>query len=159
MGENARFKLEEGKDLHPQGKIQHLDFTKDPGRFTTRPLPVYFTTKLAVVSPESKKRKSSEENSGSIHLYGRHGQKSGKSISTTAILWPVQAIFENRAATVEVNTLMSPVFWPKFSHFQQIQPFSAKIQPSSAIFSQIQPFSAKIQPSSAIFSQIQPFSA
>ena len=29
-----------GKDPHPQDKIQHLDLTKDPGRFTTRPLPV-----------------------------------------------------------------------------------------------------------------------
>ena len=42
-----------GKDPHPQDKSQHLDFTKDPGRFTTRPLPVYFTTKMSVVRPFS----------------------------------------------------------------------------------------------------------
>ena len=42
-----------GKDPHPQDKIQHLDFTKDPGRFTTRPLPVSSTTKTSVVRPFS----------------------------------------------------------------------------------------------------------
>ena len=43
-----------GKDPHPQDKIQHLDFTKGPpGRFTTRPLPVHFTTKMSVVRPFS----------------------------------------------------------------------------------------------------------
>ena len=59
--------------------------------------------------PESKKRKSSEANSGSIHPYGRYGNavKARKTISTIAILWPVKAIFEKRAATVEVDTL----FW------------------------------------------------
>ena len=31
-----------GKDPHLQDKIQHLDFTKDPSRFTTRPLPCAF---------------------------------------------------------------------------------------------------------------------
>ena len=61
--------------------------------------------------PESKKRKSSEGNSGSIHPYGRYGNagKTSKSISTIAILWPVKAIFEKRAATVEVDTSISPV--------------------------------------------------
>ena len=43
-----------GKDPHPQGKIQH-DWTllRTPGRFTTRPLPVYFTRKMSVVRPFS----------------------------------------------------------------------------------------------------------
>ena len=61
--------------------------------------------------PESKKRKSSEGSSGSIHPYGRYGHagKTSKSISTIAILWPVKAIFEKRAATVEVDTFISPV--------------------------------------------------
>ena len=60
--------------------------------------------------PESKKRKSSEGNSGSIHPYGRYGNagKTSKSISTIAILWPVKATFEKRAATVEVDTSISP---------------------------------------------------
>ena len=60
--------------------------------------------------PESKKRKSSEANSGSIHPYGRYGSavKTRKTISTIAILWPVKAIFEKRSATVEVDTLISP---------------------------------------------------
>ena len=61
--------------------------------------------------PESKKRKSSEENSGFIHPYGRCGNavKTTKTISTIAILWPVKAIFEKRAATVEVDSFVSPV--------------------------------------------------
>ena len=60
--------------------------------------------------PESKKRKSSEANSDSIHPCGRYGRavKNRKAISTTAILWPVKAVFEKRAATVEVDTLISP---------------------------------------------------
>ena len=60
--------------------------------------------------PESKKRKSSEENSGFIHPYGRYGNavKTRKTISTIAILWPVEAIFEKRAATVEVDSFISP---------------------------------------------------
>ena len=60
--------------------------------------------------PDSKKGKSSEENSGSLHPYGRYGNavKTGKTISTIAILWPVKAIFEKRAATVEVDTFISP---------------------------------------------------
>ena len=63
--------------------------------------------------PGSKKRKSSEANSGSIHPYGRYGTsvKTRKAISTIAILWPVKAIFEKRAATVEVDTLISPGFF------------------------------------------------
>ena len=50
-------------------------------------------------------------NSGSIHPYGRYGNagKTSKTISTIAILWPVKAILEKRAATVEVDTLISPV--------------------------------------------------
>ena len=63
--------------------------------------------------PESKKRKSSEANSGSIHPYGRYENavKTRKTISTIAILWPVKAIFEKRAATVEVDTLISPALF------------------------------------------------
>ena len=59
--------------------------------------------------PESKKRKSSEANSGSIHPYGRYGNavKTRKTISTIAVLWPVKAIFEKRAATVEVDSFVS----------------------------------------------------
>ena len=61
--------------------------------------------------PETKKRKSSEANSGSIHPYGRYGNagKTSKTISTIAILSPVKVIFEKRAAKVEVDTLISPV--------------------------------------------------
>ena len=62
--------------------------------------------------PESKKRKSSEANSGSIHPYGRYENavKTRKTISTIAILWPVKVIFEKRAATpsVEVDGFLSP---------------------------------------------------
>ena len=60
--------------------------------------------------PESKKRKSSEADSGSIHPYGRYGHavKTRKTISTIAILWPVKAIFEKRAATVEVDSFVFP---------------------------------------------------
>ena len=63
--------------------------------------------------PESKKRNSSEANSGSIHPYGRYGNavKTRKTMSTIEILWPVKAIFEKRAATVEVDTLISPESW------------------------------------------------
>ena len=39
-------------------------------------------------------------------LTGKDG--SGKTLSTIAILWLVKAIFEKRAATVEVYTLISP---------------------------------------------------
>ena len=55
--------------------------------------------------PRSKKRESSEGNSGSSHPYGRYGNagKPSKTISTTAILRPVKDIFEKRAATVEVD--------------------------------------------------------
>ena len=38
-------------------------------------------------------------------------EKTSKTISTIAILWPVKAIFEKRAATVEVDTLIFPVNW------------------------------------------------
>ena len=71
--------------------------------------------------PESKKRKSSEANSGSIHPYGRYGNavKTRKIISTIAILWPVKAIFEKRAATVEVDTLISPAL--RFAYSQRIE--------------------------------------
>ena len=43
-----------GKDPHPQDKIQHLlTLLRTPGRFTTRPLPVYSATKMSVVRPFS----------------------------------------------------------------------------------------------------------
>ena len=62
--------------------------------------------------PESKKRKSSEGNSGSTHPYGRYGNagKTSKTISTIAIRWSVKAIFDKRAATVEVDTFISSGF-------------------------------------------------
>ena len=43
--------------------------------------------------------------------HGRYGNggKTSKTISTIAIPWPVEAIFEKRAATVEVDTFISPV--------------------------------------------------
>ena len=42
--------------------------------------------------------------------YGRYGNagKTSKTISTIALLWPLKAIFEKRAATVEVDTFISP---------------------------------------------------
>ena len=69
--------------------------------------------------PESKKRKSSEENSGSIQPYGRYGNagKTSKAISTIAILWPVKAIFEKRAAIVAPVLVFRGTFrpiWPNF---------------------------------------------
>ena len=42
-----------GKDPHPQDKIQHLDFTKDPWPLYYKTPPVYFTTKMPVVRPFS----------------------------------------------------------------------------------------------------------
>ena len=69
--------------------------------------------------PQSKKRKSSETNSGSIHPYGRYGNpvKTRKARSTIAILWLVKAIFEKRAAMVEVDTLISPLSLSLFLFF------------------------------------------
>ena len=67
--------------------------------------------------PESKKRESSEENSGCIDPYGRYGNavEARKTISTIAILWLVKAIFEKRAAMVEVDSFVSRLrvqrFW------------------------------------------------
>ena len=60
--------------------------------------------------PESEKRESSEGKSGSIHPHGRYGNagNTSKTISTIAILRPVKAIFKKRAATAEVDTLVSP---------------------------------------------------
>ena len=60
--------------------------------------------------PESKKRKSCEGNSGPFHPYGRYGNagKTSKTMSTIAIIWPVKAIFEKRAATVEVDAFIFP---------------------------------------------------
>ena len=64
-------------------------------------------------NPESKKRKSSGVHSGSIHPYRRYGKalKTRESRPTIAILLPVKAVFEKRAAAVEVDyhTLISPV--------------------------------------------------
>ena len=43
-----------GKDPHPQDKIQHLDFTKDPRSLYYKTPPcVFFTTKMSVVRPFS----------------------------------------------------------------------------------------------------------
>ena len=39
-------------------------------------------------------------------------RQNSKTISTIAILWAVKAIFEKRAATVEVDTFISPVAMP-----------------------------------------------
>ena len=60
--------------------------------------------------PQSKKRKSSKGNSASIHPYGRYGNagKTSRTISTIAVIWPVKAVFEERAAMVEVDTFISP---------------------------------------------------
>ena len=60
--------------------------------------------------PREQERKSSEAKLGSIHPYGRYGNavKTWKTISTIAVLWPVKAIFEKRAATVEVDSFASP---------------------------------------------------
>ena len=46
-------KLEEGKDPHPQDKIQHLDFTKDHPAALLQDPSVHFTTKMSVVRPFS----------------------------------------------------------------------------------------------------------
>ena len=64
--------------------------------------------------PESKKRKSSEGKPCSVQPYGRYADacKTNKTMSTIAILWPVKAIFEKRAATVEIETFISPAFGP-----------------------------------------------
>ena len=52
--ETRRHFWKKGKDLHPQDKSQYLlTLLRTPGRFTTRPLPVYFTTKMSVVRPFS----------------------------------------------------------------------------------------------------------
>ena len=64
--------------------------------------------------PRAQEKKSSEAKSGSIHPYGRYGNavKTRKTISTIAILWSVKTIFEKRAATVEVDTFVSPCCGP-----------------------------------------------
>ena len=43
----------QGKDPHPQDKIQHLDFTKDPRPLYYKTPPCAFTTKMSVVRPFS----------------------------------------------------------------------------------------------------------
>ena len=61
--------------------------------------------------PRKQEKTTLEGNPGSIQPCVRYGNagETGKTISTTAILWPVKAIFEKRAATVEVDTFSSPV--------------------------------------------------
>ena len=56
--------------------------------------------------------------------YGRYGNagKTSKTIPTIAILWPVKAIFEKRAATVEVD----PCFSPEKSRSPRKQKIGAK---------------------------------
>ena len=60
--------------------------------------------------PREQNKKFFRGNSDSIHPYGRYGNaaKTSKTISTIAILWPVKAILEKRAATVEVDTFIAP---------------------------------------------------
>ena len=69
------------------------------------------TEKYLPPPPREQEKKISGANSGFIHPHGRYGNavKTMKTISTIAILWPVKAIFEKRAATVEVDTLISAV--------------------------------------------------
>ena len=50
---NFRIGWKKGKDPHPQDKIQHLDFTKDPRPLYYKTPPVHFTTKMSVVRPFS----------------------------------------------------------------------------------------------------------
>ena len=64
--------------------------------------------------PDSKRRKSSEANSGSIHPYGRYENavKTRKTISTTAILWPVNAIFREEGSYGGGRYFNFPCFLP-----------------------------------------------
>ena len=121
-----------------EGCKGHMNFRVFSGRFSFGPFPGLLharspksdskTVEIRELKniyhhhhPESKKRKSPEGNSGSIQPYGRYGNagKTNKSMSTIAILWPVKAIFEKSAATVEVDTFISsgnqpffsPIFW------------------------------------------------
>ena len=43
-----------------------------------------------------------------IRGWGLGGAVPNKPLTTIAILWPVKAIFEKRAATVEIDTLILP---------------------------------------------------
>ena len=76
------------------------------------PLGFLGTEKHLPPPPREQEKKSSEAKAGSIHPYGRYGNavKTRKTMSTIAILWPVKAIFEKRAATVEADTLIPPGF-------------------------------------------------
>ena len=78
----------------------------------------------------ARKEKSSEANRGSIHPFGRYGNavKTRKTISTIAILWPVKAIFEKRAATVEVDTLISPVCWVTVRHYVDTKALFSRLE-------------------------------
>ena len=73
--------------------------------------------------PENKKEKSSdsvqsESLAPSTPTVERgNAGKLSKTISTMAMLWPVKAIFEKRAATVEVDIFISPALGALFSLF------------------------------------------
>ena len=50
----SRLSLSKGKDPPtPKTRFSISTLLRTPGRFTTRPLPVYFTTKMSVVRPFS----------------------------------------------------------------------------------------------------------
>ena len=92
-----------GKDFHRKGNS-----VKRSGPFSE---PV-------AVQIQSKKRKSSGEtlapSTPTVDM--EMLEKTSKTMSTMAILWPVKAIFEKRAATVEVDTFLSPAFYNSTRH-------------------------------------------
>ena len=48
-----RVNWKKGKDPHPKARFSIRTLLRNPSRFTTRPLPVHFTTKMSVVRPFS----------------------------------------------------------------------------------------------------------
>ena len=85
--------LEEGKRPPPKQKTRFSIWTllRTPGRFTTRPLPVYFTTKMSAVRPFSVLIKTKLALS-----------KTGRSLSKAEILggWHCQMIEQESGARV-----------------------------------------------------------
>ena len=63
-----------------------------------------------MLPPRENEKKIFRANLWRHRPYGRYenARKTSKTISTIAILWPVKAIFEKRAATVEVDTFTAP---------------------------------------------------
>ena len=59
--------------------------------------------------PREQEKKIFRAISGAIDPYSRYGNaaKTSKTISTITILWLVKAVFEKRAAAMEVDTLIS----------------------------------------------------